>query len=161
MVEYVLLASMSAVVVGLLFLRTNTAIVYLAMCAGSVLMLSSGENLGLVATSLTSGMSAAAVFAKFVLLFTPMVVCAVLLKRQVSRWLFVFSIIPAVCTACLGAVLAVPLLSEPVQQSVMVTTLWQILVQYQEMITGVGLVSALMLISMTVKKHQKHGRKHR
>lgn len=161
MVEYSLLAAMSAVVICLLVLRTNTAVGYLALCAGSVLLLSSGENIGLVATSLTSGMSAAATVAKLTLLFAPLVVCSVLLRRQVSRWLLLFSLVPAVCIAFLGTVLAVPLLSGGLQESIKATDTWDLLVQYQEAFTGVGLVASIMLLSMTIKRRDgKHKKKH-
>lgn len=161
MTEYILLAAMSAVVILLLFLRTNSAVCYLAMCAGSVLLLSSGENVGLVAQSLTSGMSSAATVAKFVLLFAPLVVCSFLLRGQVSKWLLAFSMIPAICTAFLAAVLAVPLLSEATQASIQATETWEMLVQYQEAFTGIGLVASLILISMTIRRpHEKRKGKH-
>lgn len=159
MVEYSLLAAMSAVVLVLLMLRTNTAVGYLALCAGSVLLLSSGENIGLVASSLTSGMSAAATVAKLSLLFAPLVVCSVLLRRQVSKWLLVFSLIPAACIAFLGTVLAVPVLSPGLQESIKATNTWDLLVQYQETFTGIGLVVSIVLLSMTIKRKEGKNKK--
>lgn len=157
MVEYSLLAAMSAAVVILLFLRTNTAICYLALCAGSVLLLSSGDNVGLVASSLTSGMGNAETIAKVGLLFAPLIVCAVLMRGQVSKWLLAFSLLPAVCIAFLGTVLLVPLLATGLQDSIKATGTWGMLTQYQETFTGVGLVASIMLLSMTVKrKEDKH-----
>jgi len=160
MVEYIMLAMMAAVVIGMLFLRTNTAVAYLALCAGSVLLLSSGENIGLVASSLTSGMSSAATIAKFMLLFAPMTVCAVLLRRQVKKWLLLFSIVPAACAAFLGTVLAVPLLSGELQDTIKATNTWDMLVQYQEAFTGIGLVASIMLLSLTIKNKEKGKKKH-
>jgi hypothetical protein len=157
MVDYSLLAAMAAVVVLLLFLRTNTAVAYLALCGGSVLLLSSGDNVGLVASSLTSGMSAAAMIAKMVLLLTPLAVTAVLLKGQVSRGLLLFSLVPALCIAFLSAVLVVPLLDDSLRITVQDTDTWNLLVQYQEMFTGVGLVASIIMIAMTLKHpHKKH-----
>lgn len=162
MVEYVMLAAMAAMVVLLLFLRTNTAVAYLALCAGSVLLLSSGDNIGLVASSLTSGMSAAATIAKMVLLFAPLVVCAFLLKSQVKGAMLVLGFLPAVCVAFLGTVLAVPLLSESARANVQATETWGLLVQYQEAFTGIGLIVSIIMIAMTLKKpHDRHKKKHR
>lgn len=160
MIEYTLLAAMAAAIVLLLFLRTNTAVGYLALCAGSVLLLSSGDNVGLVASSLTSGMNSAAMIAKVVLLFAPLVVCSVLLRGQISRWLLVFSLIPALCISFLGTVLVVPLLSDGLRTTIQATDTWSLLVQYQETFTGVGLVASIIMISMTIRqphgKHKKH-----
>lgn len=156
MVEYIVLAVMAAVVVLLVSLQTNTAICYLALCAGSVLLLSSGDNVGLVAQSLTSGMSSAANIAKIILLLTPLVVCTVLLRGQVSRWLLLFSMIPALCIAFLGTVLAVPLLTDGTRETIQATDTWSLLVQYQETFTGAGLVASMMMISMTIKSNTKH-----
>lgn len=160
MIEFALLAAMAAVVVVLLFLRTNTSIGYLALCAGSVLLLSSGDNVGLVASSLTSGMSSAAMIAKIALLVTPLVICSILLRKQVSRWLLLFSLVPAVCVAFLGTVLIVPLFSDGLRTSIQATDTWSLLVQYQETFTGIGLVASIMMIAMTIKNpHDKHKKK--
>ncbi len=160
MTEYILLAAMAAVIVLLLFLRTNTAVSYLALCAGSVLLLSSGENLGLVATSLTSGLGIASIVAKLILLFAPLVVCSFLLRGQISKGLLLFSLIPAICIACLGTVLAVPVLSGGLEESIRATETWNLLVQYQETFTGVGLIASIVMISMTIRRpHDKHGKK--
>lgn len=160
MIEFALLAAMAAVVVVLIFLRTNTAIGYLALCAGSVLLLSSGDNVGLVASSLTSGMSSAAMIAKIALLVTPLVICSILLRKQVSRWLLLFSLVPAVCVAFLGTVLIVPLFSDGLRTSIQATDTWSLLVQYQETFTGIGLVASIMMIAMTIKNpHDKHKKK--
>lgn len=160
MTDYLLLAIMAVVTIGLLVLRTNTAVGYLALCAGSVLLLSSGDNAGLVASSLTSGMSAAAMIAKLILLFAPLVVCAVLLRGQVHKLMVVFSFVPAACIAFLGMVLAVPLLPEATRMTVQSTEVWQLLVQYQEAFTGIGLVASICMIALTIRpKHDKHGKK--
>lgn len=160
MTEYFLLAAMAAVVVLLLFLRTNTAVGYLALCAGSVLLLSSGDNAGLVATSLTSGLSMAGVIAKLALLFAPLAVCAVLLRGQMSRAALFLGLLPAVCIAFLGTVLAVPILPDATRQSIQVTSTWELLVQYQEAFTGIGLVASIFLIALSLKRpHDKHGKK--
>lgn len=160
MTEYVLLAGMAAVVVLLLFLRTNTAVGYLALCAGSVLLLSSGENAGLVATSLTSGMGAAGVIAKLALLFAPLAVCAVLLRGQMSKAMLLLGILPAACIAFLGAVLAVPVLPDGVRSSIQSTGTWDLLVQYQEAFTGIGLVASILLISLSLKRPHDKKKKH-
>ncbi len=161
MAEYILLAGVVALVIGLLLLRTHTAICFLALCAGSVLLGVSGDNVGLVASSLTSGMSSAAMVARIVLLFVPLTVCAVLLRGYLSKGLLPLAFIPAVCTALLGVIMLAPLLPAGAERSIASSQTWDLLRQYHETVVGVGLVASTVLIAMTIKRpHSKH-KKHR
>lgn len=161
MAEYILLGAMALVVVALLFLRANAAVCFLALCAGSVLVASSGDNMSLVASSLTSGMSSAAYVARIVLIAVPFLACLYITRGQVSKALMPFSLIPAVCAALLAALLLTPLLPPELEVQVTATQTWELLMQYREPITGVGVVSSIILLSFTVKKPKdKHKKGH-
>lgn len=161
MTEYVLLAGMVAVVLILLILRTHTAIGFLALCAGFVLLGVSGDNVGLMAASLTSGMGSAAMTARIVLLFVPLVVCSVLLRGYLKKSLLPLALVPAVCTALLGVIMLMPLLPDGTEQSIVSTQTWLLLEQYHEMVVGIGLVASTVLIAMTIKRpHDKHKKRH-
>jgi hypothetical protein len=152
MTEYILMGVMAATVLLLMMLRTNTAICFLALCSGSVLLSASGANLSLIATSLTSGVSTSTNIVQVFLLLTPLIVCAIALRKHMPKSLMLFALIPAICTAFLGAVFVVPLLSDGTQGAVASSETWKLLVQYQELIVGVGLVSSVVLLVMTIKK---------
>ncbi len=159
MIEYILLASMAIVVTFMLLLRTNTAICFLALCAGSVLLVASGDNLSLVANSLTSGIDTSTNISRILLLITPFLVCAVMLRFHLKTTQLLPAMIPAVASALLAAIYIVPELSIGTQNTLKNTETWSLLTQYQEAIIVIGLVSSLFMIFLTVKrpepKHKK------
>ena len=159
-IDYALVAVAAVVVLIIMFLRTNAAISYFALCAGTVLVASSGDNAGLIASSLTSGFNYSADIAKIALLLLPLIVLAVILRGQVHKTLLPLSFIPAVCTALLGILFVYPFLSKGLAGSISATETWDLLNQYRELIVGVGVVSSVVMITLTNKtpkdKHSKH-----
>lgn len=160
MEEYILMGVMAAATLGLLLLRTNTAVCFFALCGGSVLLSASGENASLVATSLTSGNGTSSNVVKIALLLSPLIVCAVLLRHQLPKGLLPMAFIPAVATALLAVLLTIPLLPEGSQLSIKLTETWEVLTQYQEPITGVGLIVSVVLLALSLKRPGKHHKKH-
>ncbi len=157
MTEYILLASMAAVVVLLVILRTNTAICFLALCAGTVLLASSGANTSLIASSLTSGVSSSANIARIALLFAPLLAAALLLRNHLHKSLLPLAVVPAIATAFLGAIFIAPELSSGAESTIVNTETWRLLVHNQEAIVVFGLAVSILMIAMTVKKpHDKH-----
>src|SRR5690554_6840708 len=102
MAEFIPLGIAAVLTILLLFLRTNVAVCFLALCAGSVLVQYSGDNVGLIASSLTSGAGFAPYAARITLLLAPFLVCALLLKDQLPKALIVIGLFPALMTALLG-----------------------------------------------------------
>lgn len=161
MVEYVLMAVMAAFAVLLIFLRTNAAVSFFAVCAGSILLNSVGSDMGLIASSLSSGFGAAPSITNIILLVLPVLVCAWLARQQVPKSLTLLNLLPAVCSSLLLTLMLVPLLDENIRNQIQDTETWTLLTQYNQFIVGVGLVSSVVLVSMTIKKpHEKHGKKH-
>ncbi len=161
MVEYILLASMAAVVVLLIILRTNTAVCFLALCAGTVLLSSSGANTSLIATSLTSGVSSSANVARIALLFAPLLATALLLRNHLYKSMLPLALVPAIATAFLSVIFIAPELSESAERAVVETDTWRLLVHNQEAIVVFGLAVSILMLAMTVKKpHDKHKKGH-
>jgi hypothetical protein len=163
MIEYVVLALVAAVVLLMLVLRTNTAISFLALCAGSVLLMSSGTNSALIASSLTSGLDSSANAVRIVLLCVPLVVCMIMLRGHLKKSQLPFAFLPAVATALLAVIFVSPELSDSTEVALTNTTTWSLLLQYQEAVVVVGLVSSLILLLVTSKKPEDrlHKGKHR
>lgn len=161
MVEYILLAAMAAVVILLLLLRTNTAIGFLALCAGSVLVDSSGANMGLIAVSLTSGISSTTNIARIALLFGPLFAVAILLRNHLQNSKLPLAFIPAAATALLGVIFVVPELSDGLEATIVETNTWQALTLNQEVIVVFGLVSSILLLVLSLKKPESKHKKGR
>ncbi len=159
MVEYIILIVAAIVAVTLVFFRVNTALCFLALCAGSVLVKFSGDNMGLMASSLTSGMDFASNAAEIILLFLPVVVCAFITRGQFTKALVPLSIVPALCMGLLAAIFINPLLAGGASEVMNNTETWSLVEQYQEFIVGVGIVVSIILISMSTKRPDKKHKK--
>jgi len=158
MVEYIILGTMALVTVMLLMLRTNTGVVFLSLCAGTMLLNATGADASLFASSLSSGADISGSVAKIAVLLLPAVITSLFLRKHVSHGQILITFVPAVATAMLGVLLVVPLLSSSVQASVGSTEVWSMLTQYQGTIVTIGIVSSIICIVLTVKKphHVKH-----
>lgn len=160
MIEYIPLVVAFLVAVALVSIRTNAAIAFFAICAGSVLVSSSGDNLGLIASSLTSGMDSASNIAKIVLLLLPMLISSVLLRGQISKGMFILNLLPALCAGLLVVLFVTPLLPNGIESQVTSMETWSLLSQYKELVIGVGMFLSIVLISATTKKHKEKHKKH-
>ncbi len=161
MIEFLPLVIVAAFTVLLLFLRTNAAVCFLALCAGSVLVEYSGTNVALIASSVTSGAEYASHTARIIMLLAPLVLCAVFLRGQLPKPLVLLGFLPALATSLLALVLIVPLLPEGVANAAMSTETWAVVTQYQELTVGVGVVMSItLLVMMTKRTGGKHRKKH-
>ncbi len=157
MVEFMPLIVAAVLAVLILFLRTNVAVCFLALCAGSVLVEFSGTNVGLIASSVTSGADWAPYVAKIVLLLTPLVVCIFMLRGQTPKSHLLLNLIPAIATALLAVLFIVPLLPEAQYESITSTESWTVLSQYEEFIVGVGVVMSIVsLMFLSKRAHSGH-----
>lgn len=161
MVEFIPLVIVAVFTVLLLFLRTNAAVCFLALCAGSILVEYSGTNVALIASSVSSGAEYAPHAARIILLLVPMIVCAMFLRGQLPKALIPLGFLPALATSLLALVLIIPLLPENIAQSVTSTETWAVVTQYQELTVGVGVVMSVVLLVMMAKRlHGKHKKGH-
>lgn len=156
MTEYLLLGIISAITLFLLILRTNSGVVFLALCSGSILLDVTGSDASLFANSLGKDSELTTSIAKIVVLVLPALAVALLLKKQVTSSKFFLTFLPAVCVGLLGILLIVPLLSLSAQSSVESTELWGLLTQHKPTIVSVGIVSSVVCTVMTVRRSH-HG----
>ncbi len=155
-----MLGSIALVAVILFFLRTNTAIVFLSLCAGSVLLNATGAEASLVASSLSSGSAVSTDITKIALLTAPAIITAIVLRKHVKGARALVGFIAGMCAGLLGAALVVPLLSSTLQAQIGSTESWDLLTAYQSTVITVGMVASIGTLAFTVAKpHAKPGRK--
>lgn len=140
--DIVLIAAIAVPVVLLLALRTHAAIVFLSLCAGSILLKYIGDDAVLSLSFLWSGEVAESVIRLGVLLI-PVLLSAIFLRRSMSGPKFIVNILPAVVVGVVGALLAVPLLPNATQGNLTGSQAWQTLEQAQELIVGAGILVSL------------------
>jgi Ni/Fe-hydrogenase subunit HybB-like protein len=155
---YALIVIVALVAAMLLVLRTNTAVVFLAVCAGSVLLSAAGKDTDLLAHSFGSGTRVSNNVVQAVIVLLPGIISAILLRKRVSRHKLLIAVIPAVSSAVVGLTLVYPFLTGSFQSTLSASKGWSLLAQYYEVIVIVGIISSLLMVALTIPKHHADGR---
>lgn len=157
---YVLIAIISLAVLLQLVLRTNTGVVFLAICAGSVLVAAAGKDTDLLAHSVASGVRLPDNAVQAAVVLMPGVVSMFLLRKRVPKHKLIFAVIPALCSAVVGLSLVYPFLSASFQATLTASKGWNLIAQYYELVVVVGIVSSLVVVALTLPKRH-HDDKHK
>jgi len=144
----------------MMWLRTNAAVVFLALCAGNVLVTLSGEDARLVTSSLTAGNPVALRAVQVVLLTLPAVLIMFILRKTVAASKMPFQLLPAIATGVVGILLVVPLLTPLAQATAADNRVWQALMQYEEFILLVGVFGSLLVAGISARSKHDDKKKH-
>lgn len=145
---------------GVFVMRSNAAIVFLALCAGNVLLKYLGEDaLLLLHSFVPHGSVVYDEVLSIALLLLPAFLTAIFLRKSLSGPKALINLIPALASGCLVAFSVVPLLSEITRNNIMDTHLWSVLTQFQDLIIGVGILTSLFLLWASSKKPKEHKKK--
>lgn len=145
---------------GIFVMRSNAAIVFLALCAGSILLKYIGEDAALLLHSFVPhGSVVYDEVLSITLLLLPAVLTAFFLRKSLSGPKALINLVPALAAGCLVALSVVPLLSEITRNNIMNTHLWTVLTQFQDLIVGLGILTSLFLLWASQKKSKEHKKK--
>lgn len=161
--DYELVLGVTAAIItfGLMVLRTNSAVVFFSICAGSVL----ANQLGNEATLLSSTVIKDGDLNKSVvyisLIFLPALLSTIFLRSTISSGKLFLNLVPSLAASGLLLLLIVPLLPSNVSGLLTSSSAWDRLQQYQPIILVVGVVSSILLLFFASKrsgnkKHKKH-----
>lgn len=155
---YALIVVVAVITALQLLIRTNTGVVFFAVCAGSVLLAAAGKNTDLLTSSVSSSvrLSNNAVQAGVVLL--PAVVTAIVLRKRISKSKVLFAVVPALGAAVVGLTLVYPFLTVSFQETLQASKGWSLIAQYYELIVIVGILSSLVTIALTIPKQHHIGK---
>lgn len=143
-----------------LFLASNGAMVYLALCEGLIVNETLGNDaIQLLRSTFPSTNAIQESTLHLIILMLPAVLTMIFLRRQMGGAKAVFNIAPAILTGATIALLAVPLLPGGVRHNIEQTWLWQGLDQFGSVIIGVGALTSLLLIWTGHSKRKHHRRK--
>jgi hypothetical protein len=156
----VLIAAVAIPAVLLVLLRTNSAVVFFALCSGSLLVRFIGDDANLVGTVVGNNSHAVSQYAELVLLLLPAVVVAIILRKTVSTTKIAFNVLPAIAVGLVGVLLAVPLLPGGMQASVVNTEGWKLLEHSQELVLGASVLVSVVVLWITRSKLGGSGKKH-
>ena len=152
---YALIALIAFIVLVQLLLKTNTAVVFFAICAGSILVAAAGKDTDLLAHSLGSRVQVSTNIMQVAFVLLPGIVSALLLRKRISSGLMIIALIPAICSALVGLTIVYPFLSGSFQSTLTASTGWPLIAQYYGVIVTVGIISSLILLALTIPKHNK------
>ena len=154
-----MLALVAAAPVALtLFMRSNAAIVFFALCTGSVLERYASSSATLVANSVTTQSNTSS-FVHIGLLVLPALITLVLLRKSISAAKTPLNVLPAVALGLVTALLVTPLLPGGVKANILNTEVWKQLNNYGDFIIAIGTGVALVVLALTYKipkAHKKH-----
>jgi hypothetical protein len=143
-------------IVLILLLRSNGAIVFLSLCAGSVLVRYVGSDALNVVSGRVSENNLPSIV-QIGLLLLPALLSLLLLRKSVPSSKLIFNALAAVAVGLVTAILLVPLLPGGVQANITNNSLWAKSGQYQSGIIAAGSLIALITLWLT---HHGKGRHH-
>lgn len=161
MESYLVPGIIAALAVLLLVLKTNTAVLFFVVCGGSVLLTASGRDISLVIASMTVGSNLAGQIGMLAALLLPVAVAALFMRGTMRGAKLPLAVLPAVATAFLLVVLAVPLLPYGAGSAVLGSPAWERVGEYRPAIVLLGVVTSTFVIALTVRathsadKHKK------
>lgn len=151
-----IIAAIAVPAVVLVLLRSNAAIAFLSLCAGSVLVRFVGHEANLAGT-MFANTKAVDPYMQVMLLVLPLVLVAIITRKTVPAAKLVVNIIPAIAVGLVGVLLAVPLLSGGAQSAITDTQGWKLLEASQEFVVAVSV--AVSIIALWLTKPGHHGKK--
>lgn len=148
----ILIALLAAPVVVLMLLRVNAALVFLSLCLGSVLVQFVAPDASTILSSTMAqrhGIPSSQLYTNLGLLLLPVILTIIIMIRSVrGKGRLTYNLLPSAGVGALLALLAVPLLSVNLTQSITALPLWHKLESLQTLIIGVNTLLALLFLWM-------------
>ena len=155
-----LLAAIIVPIVLLVLLRTNAAVVFLSLCAGSLLVRFAGEDASLVGSAVGNNSQVTSQYFEVGLLLLPAILSAVILSKSMKGPKGLLNIIPAIAVGLVGVLLAVPLLPSTPQHAISSVSGWGLMDHNKGLIViGSVLVSLVILWVARTGAHKKRHHK--
>ncbi len=155
-------ALLAAPIIVITVLRVNAMLVFLSLCLGVVLVqFVSGEaasTVGILASDGSTNQSLVSLF----LLFAPAVLTTVFMIRTVrGKFKLFLNFLIAITVGSLVLLLAEPLLTSTVQNSIAASPVWMYLQKLQTLIVALGAVFSLFYLWLQrPKHHSEEDKKH-
>ena len=145
-----------------LFLKSNAAMGFLALCGGfALLSLSGGDIQHLVGKTRISSLSSDDV--GLVLLLAPLLITLLLTFRSIAKkGLKAAHLVPALCAGGLLAIVAAPMFNGALNIDITQSAFWNHLQDAESYIAGIGLLASLLLVwSAGLSNSKHHSKKHK
>jgi hypothetical protein len=158
----ILLAAIAAVpaLIGIIF-RVSAVYLFAAVTAGNLLIMYWGDDAGLAVGMMMKGANSNQI-AQFILLFLPVVLVLLLLRKTLPKSKFLLQVPVLVGIGLTLAVLALPLLDSGAQAKIFDNEYGSLLRESQDVVVGATAISVVLLMLLTNrhKEDKKHKKKH-
>lgn len=160
-----LVALIGLPIIAIMVLRINAALVFMALCLGSVLTQFVADDAGwlmtLASPTVPQAGSVTDSTIKIALLLLPPILTAIFMIRTVSGSKMLLNALPAVGVGLLAALLVVPLLPPGTAVPILASPLWKEVVKLQDLIVGSSALLCLLVLWTQRPKTGGHEGKHR
>jgi hypothetical protein len=146
-----------------LILRVSAVFVFLSIAVGNLLVLYLGTDASLVSGLVSKG-AYAPMAAQLTLLFLPVILSFLFLRRSLPRSKALLHFLPLVACGVMLMAVALPLLPGGVQVDILASEAGPYLKNSQNLIVGIAALLILLLTWFTHRSHElhpRHNRKHR
>jgi hypothetical protein len=144
----------------LTFLRANSAIVFLSLCLGQVLVQIVGEDAASTIGILDSTGRTNQSLVSLALLLTPVVFTTIFMARSVrGKFRLTFNVLPALSVGAVGLLLAEPLFSPGLRGSIEASQIWHTVQKTEVIVVAVSAILSLFFLWLQrprAPKEEKH-----
>ncbi len=159
----VLILAIGLPALAVLWWRANAAIIFLSLCAGSLLLHYVAHDTNVAVTVFTHNATITATWLQLAILLAPAILTTVFLRHSMPVSKLLYNLLPAIAVGLVGVLVTVPILSGGISNQLTHTPTWQFLQQYQDVIVGTGAFISLLVLWLTHHRphHETRGRGHR
>ncbi len=141
-------------VVLILLMRINAALVFLALCAGSVLQQYLGDDVLRIFNSfIPSSSQALHAAVRIGFLILPAGLTLLFMRKTISGTRHALNFVPALLTGVVTAILVVPLLPDGSRYAVLLTDAWTNFEPFQGLIVGAAALTSFVFLWSTNRGH--------
>lgn len=157
--EFIIGGCIVAVAILLIAIRTNSAVVFFSVCAGSVLANQLGSDASLLSSTVVKDGDLNKSIAYIALIVLPALLSTLFLRGSITSSKSVFNVIPSLAVGSLLALLIVPQLPPDVSGQLLDSSAWSKLQDYQPIILVGGVISSVFMLYVTHRHNGKHKRR--
>lgn len=150
--EVVFGVTIGVVAILLMLLRTNSAVVFFSICAGSVLAMQLSNEASLISSTLIKDGDLNMAVVSIGLLVLPALLSSFILRKSISTGKLAFNLLPSLASGGLMILLVVPLLPKNISSQFLESSAWGKLLQLQPIIVVVGIITSIILLFFTQNK---------
>lgn len=149
----VLVIPIAVLLIIQLLLRTNSAIVFFSLCAGSLLATQLGGEVSLIGASVIKNGEVSNSVAYISLILLPAIFSALFMRKTAN---FALNLIPSIAVSGIAVLMVVPLLPQDIRASIIKDDTWELLNSFQPLILSVGVVASIVSLWLSKPKTRNH-----